>query len=296
MPRVLSAADIDRFLTVGHVVVPQAFPADAALAAQDHLWGKLHERGVARDDRTTWRNPMEFIAENYDGPPFDACATRRLADACVDLVGDGRWFAQHQTGYWGWWPVNFAVGADQPWDVPTEGWHYDTADGATVIDSNDQGLLVICLFSEIKPRGGGTLVVDGSHRVVTRFFRDHPGLPQQEGIAKLLAMHPYLRALTGLDAATGSDADLPRVARFMQREWRDAHDALQVSEITGSPGDVVLCHPFTLHAPSQNHAGTPRFMCNRKAPLFERLQLDRADGGHSPLEESIRRAIAGTAA
>ncbi|MBA3686912.1 MAG: hypothetical protein H0W72_16965 [Planctomycetes bacterium] len=314
MPRILSDADIQRFMTVGHVKVPQAFPAEAALAAQDFLWGKLVERGVDRTDPTTWRKPMEFIAENYNTPPFDACATRRLSAACVDLLGDGRWFAEQDTGWWGWWPINFSVGADKPWDVPCDEWHFDSQDHATFVDSNDQGLLVICLLSEIKPRGGGTLVVDGSHRVVSRFFRDHPGIKQLDGIPKLNGTHPFLRALTcageprdAVPATDSSKSDggfggrpvhfpgnetTPRIERFMRQEWSDGEDVMRVSEITGSPGDVFLCHPFMIHSPSFNHSGAPRFMCNRKAPLLEKLQLERADGAYSPLEESIRRALA----
>lgn len=66
---------------------------------------------------------------------------------------------------------------------------------------------------------------------------------------------------------------------------------LRVAEITGRAGDVILAHPFMLHSPSSNHAGVPRFMCNRKTPLFEPMQFERADHNYSPLEESIRGAL-----
>lgn len=291
------------------------------MAAQDFLWDKLVERGVDRTDPTTWRKPMECIAENYNTPPFDACATRRLSAAVVDLLGDGRWFAEHDTGWWGWWPINVSVGADKPWDVPCEEWHFHSQDHATFVDSNDQGLLVICLLSEIKLRGGGTLVVDGSHRVVSRFFRENPGIKQGDGIAKLNGSHPFLRELTCAcepRAAGRGASHRPfqvgrrdrRKARPVPRQrdhpahralhapgmerWRGRHARQRDHRI---PGDVFLCHPFMIHSPSFNHSGTPCFMCNRKAPLLEKLQLERADGAYSPLEESIRRALAtGTAA
>src|SRR4051812_10844324 len=172
MPKVLSESQVEDFIERGVTKLPQAFPPDAALAAHDFLWAKLAERGVRRDDRSTWKNPMEFIAESYDTPPFDRCASQRLDDACSDLVGKDRWINQGSVGWWGWWPVNFAVGADQPWDVPSDEWHFDTPDSGTYPTSPDQGLLVICLFSELGPRGGGTLILEGSHRIVARFFRD----------------------------------------------------------------------------------------------------------------------------
>ncbi|WP_219837154.1 phytanoyl-CoA dioxygenase family protein [Paenibacillus sp. R14(2021)] len=67
---------------------------------------------------------------------------------------------------------------------------------------------------------------------------------------------------------------------------------LQVVETTGEAGDVILCHPFLVHAASPNHSGKVRFMCNRTSPLKERLSLQReGSGGYSPLERSIRASI-----
>jgi len=313
--RVLTPAQVEHFITRCWVQVKEAFPHTQAEKVQDFLWDKLAERGVLRDDRTTWKTPMEFIAENYNGSPFDECATPRLADAITDLVGDGRWIAQHEIGWWGWWPINFAIGADQVWDVPADEWHFDSPDNGTHVTSPHQGMLVICLFSELEPRGGGTLILEGSHHVVARFFEKTPGLTQREAINQCLGSHPYLRALTGRDGdgenLPGVDTSnkrnanawelqrpenaprsTPRIEQFMNQTWTDEDGTeLRVVEITGSPGDVFLGHPFLFHSPSFNHAGRPRFMCNRKTPLFEELQLEREDGEYSALEESIRRAL-----
>ena len=46
---------------------------------------------------------------------------------------------------------------------------------------------------------------------------------------------------------------------------------LRVAETTASPGHIISCHPFLYHAPSQNHSGVPRFMCNQKTPLKARM-------------------------
>ena len=68
---------------------------------------------------------------------------------------------------------------------------------------------------------------------------------------------------------------------------------LKLYEATGSPGDVYLCHPFLLHAASPNHGDVPRFMCNRTAPLRNRMQLSREDGNYSPVEMAIRSGLSG---
>src|SRR5690349_18268597 len=144
---VLSQEQVDQFMERGYTVVEEAFPRKQALAAQEFLWERLAERGVQKDDRSTWQEPMVRMQENYNDPVFDQCTTERLVAATEDLLGRGRRLVQ--TKGWGWWPVNFASGADQPWDVPTAGWHWDGSHFRHYVDAPDQGLLMLCIFSEI---------------------------------------------------------------------------------------------------------------------------------------------------
>jgi hypothetical protein len=63
-------------------------------------------------------------------------------------------------------------------------------------------------------------------------------------------------------------------------------------ETTGRLGDVVLMHPYMLHAVSQNHRGTARFITNPPIALKEPMDFDRADPGeHSPVEWAVLRAL-----
>ncbi|MES4792449.1 MAG: hypothetical protein C4321_05200, partial [Chloroflexota bacterium] len=248
--------------------------------------------GPLKEDRATWTEPMVHIKEAYSEPVFQACNTERLADVVEDLVGRGRWRSRGQPGNWGWWPVNFALGADQPWDVPTSGWHYDGQHFRHFVDAPDQGLLLLCVFSEVQPQGGGTLVAEGSHWLTARVLAQHPdGMEHQEVLRLIPQTHPWLAELMGrVPPANSSES---RRERFMERTHHDPDGtALRVVETTARPGDVFLCHPFLYHAPSQNHRREPRFMCNRTTPLKERMQLNRPDGDYSPVEISIRMALA----
>ncbi|WP_308639532.1 hypothetical protein [Paenibacillus silvisoli] len=161
------------------------------------------------------------------------------------------------------------------------------------MDAPEQGLLCLCIFSEIGPQGGGTLVAEGSHQVVARYLAGKPnGVGPQEGIDECNLQHPWLAALTG----QADDSFLPgedRVEKFMKRAYVDEHGTkLRVIETTSSPGDVILCHPFLYHTPSQNHSGVTRFMCNRTTPLKDRMRFERTDStAFSPLELSIKRAL-----
>lgn len=291
--KVLSVDQVDQFITCGYTKVEQAFPAQQALAAQEFLWGKLETRGIKRDDRTTWTQPMVQISEGYDEPVFRGCHTDRLCDAVEDLVGAGRW-KMDRNAVWGWWPVNFSKGADVPWDVPTGGWHWDGIHFQHTLDAPDQGLLLLCLFSEIGKQGGGTLVAEGSHQVVARFLhRQAQPVELNSAIQQVNAWHPWIHDLTtATDATTASNGVPARVQRFMHQATVDADGtSLRVVEAMGGPGDIYLCHPFLYHAASQNHAGRPRFMCNRTTPLKQHMNFNRPDGDYSPVEISIRQAM-----
>jgi len=287
--KVLTEEQVEQFIERGWVLLKEAFPRDCALAAQDVVWSHVEKRGVLKDDRTTWTEEKIQLNEAYRTPEFDLCNTEKLADAIEDLVGVGRWTSRGQSVTWGWWPVNFSIGVDAPWDVPKSGWHYDGIHFKHRIDSPDQGLLLLCMFSEIGQYGGGTLVAEGSHNVVANILAEQSkGLELGEAI-RLAKQHPWLAELTG--ATETSDEN--RVERFMNTPYEDpAGFSLRVVETVASPGDVILCHPFLFHTPSQNHSGTPRFMCNRTTPLVSSMNLERDNPNeYSPLERSVRKAI-----
>jgi hypothetical protein len=63
---------------------------------------------------------------------------------------------------------------------------------------------------------------------------------------------------------------------------------------TGRAGDVILCHPFLVHAAQPHHGTRPRFMA--QPPLMPALpyELNRPDADYSPVEFAIRRALSDT--
>lgn len=301
LTKVLTDEQVEQFVAKGYVQIRGALPREAALEAQQFLWGKVEEAaGISRNDPATWKEPMVNLREVYRSDAFDRCNTATFADAIDDLVGEGRVRRRFVHGEnasealpgWGWWPVNFSYGADEPWVVPTTGWHWDGIHFRHYVDAPDQGLLCLCLFSDIGPRGGGTLVVEGSHRPVARYLSRYPdGVDIYEGIRDFVGEHPYFAELVGRTGSElGPDA---RNAKLMEQAYVDEDGTeLRVIETTGEAGDIILCHPFLMHAASPNHSGKTRFMCNRTSPLQERMSLGRADSPEeSPLERSIRLAL-----
>ena len=252
-PSTLSASDLGRFQDDGFVVVRQAFaPADAE-AMQAEWWAELAEdHGVVRDDPATWRPIPGDLKRAKTSPLQGAIETARVRGAVDDLFGPGAWRAPRD---WGRALVTFPqAGA---WDVPTGLWHWDSEIGLP--GQAPDALFVGAFIGPVAPRGGGTLVLAGSPRLLQR---------QEASLSSALRgadagtrrdlfyrSHPWLMALTG---HAPSPAD--RVAAFMALETEIEGLPARVVELTGEPGDMVFCHPAIAHCVAPNVGERPRFM------------------------------------
>jgi hypothetical protein len=252
---VLTQDDIGLFIESGYAMVRGAFTARQAAAARACLWQRMEQKaGIRESDPATWPERYD-IEEHLISPAVLACFTDRIAAAIGQLVGPDRWRGERR---WGLWPVNFSFGRSRPYDFPVTGWHIDGNWFRHTVDSPRQGLLVVGLFSDIEPRGGGTILALGSHKRT----------------ARVLAAHPAGMAHRDLFSAVLSEP------------IGDFH------EVTGSAGDVLLAHPFLFHTKGFKHVGGPRIISNTEAGLREPMVLDRGPGGaYSVLEESIRTAL-----
>ena len=255
---VLNSDQIDSFVERGFCTLEGAFTAEQASAARACVWDRMAaKRGIRQDDPSTWP-PAYDIEEHLTTPEVLACFTDRLAAAVEQLVGPGRWAGERR---WGLWPVNFHYGAGEPYGIPAFGWHVDGNWFRHTLDCPKQGLLVIGLFSDIEPRGGGTIIAQGSHQRTARVLAQHPeGLTHRELFDKVL---------------------VEPLGNFR--------------ELTGAAGTVVLGHPFLFHTRGFKHLGPPRFISNTEARLSAPMILERPDpADYSVLERSIREALRGS--
>jgi hypothetical protein len=93
---------------------------------------------------------------------------RNLTLAAIDEVLDGQpW---RRPSDWGGFFLVFPTG--RPWTVPADGWHLD-ADYAGPL-SPPKGVKVHAMFGDVASRAGGMNIISGSHRLVHRWFREHP--------------------------------------------------------------------------------------------------------------------------
>ncbi|MFI6393292.1 hypothetical protein [Nonomuraea sp. NPDC050540] len=212
------------------------------------LWSELaRKHGIFRERPGTWTiaEPRGLGALRKAGA-FDRLASPAVVAAIDALLGRADW---PQPFSWGDPLVTFPTPG--VWDVPLGGWHIDfPARGALL-------LKWLGYLAPVEPAGGGTVVLAGSHRLVANFLRraGEAELGRSPTVRDaILNAHPWLDGIRRPGPAT------ERVARFVERGARISGIPVRVVELTGEPGDVVFMHPHLLHAPSPNHAATPRLM------------------------------------
>ncbi len=115
------------------------------------------------------RAPAAFAASEGQSL-FRAVGTRTLL-AIIDLLLEGRPYEAPKD----WGAFFLAFPSDTAWGVPGSGWHADAHYASPLWPAG--GVKTLALFGDVEPRGGGTQILGGSHRLVHRWFQDNPPPP-----------------------------------------------------------------------------------------------------------------------
>ena len=258
----LSTEQVASFLEKGYLVVRDCLDLAVASKWIDDAFERL---GYDRNDDSTWlKSPIWLNHQNQ--MPISQLAPKAW-DAILDVVGgedrietqvmgiESTHFTTINSFIWSdAFVANFNYGADEPWRPPSAeapGWHKDGSYFRHFLDSREQALLTIVMWSDMCHQGGATFVAPDSVRVMARYLADRP-----EGV------HP-------------DDFDFADLIK----------QCGEFEEITGNAGDFVIIHPFMLHASSQNVIKQPRFMSNPPVILKEPMNLNRDDPANFSLLE-----------
>ena len=245
----------EHFVDQGYLVLKNCFSAEDIQPWIEHAWLRL---GVDPDDPTGWQEKRVHLStqQRVDVAEFAPTAL----EAALDLVGG----SDRVDLPWQWgdgFIANLGVGDDRPWQPPSAevgGWHKDGDFFRHFLDSPEQGLLTIVLWTEMHHRGGGTFIAPDSIGVVARYLAEHP-----EGVLP-------------------TEIDTNRLI----------HECDDFVELTGNVGDVVLMHPYMLHATSQNVIQHGRMITNPPIALREPMRFDRPDpADFSPVELAVLRGL-----
>jgi hypothetical protein len=266
--QVLTEAHVQSFLDNGYLIVRDCLDLDLAQRWIARAYQRL---GYDPHDPTTWVQDITWMRHEQEIPIRQAAP--KAWQAILDVVGgEDRLETQVMRAPENLYPVNsfnwsdafianFHRGAGQPWQPPSPqaaGWHKDGGYFRHFLDSPEQGLLTIVLWSDMRHQGGATFVAPDSVRLIARYLADRP-----EGVP------------------------------FNAWEYQDfINQCTRFEEITGNAGDFVILHPFMLHASSQNVIRVPRFMTNPPVVLKEPMQFNRPDpADFSLLERATLHAL-----
>jgi Phytanoyl-CoA dioxygenase (PhyH) len=249
---VLTEAQVQSFLEKGYLVFHDCLDTTIANRWIDEAYERL---GYDKDNPATWQKDIIWMDHKNQLPVCDLAP--KAWNAILDVVGgedrlesqvmqiESKHFSTIDSSIWSdAFIVNFHKGADQPWQPPSAkvgGWHKDGSYFKHFLDSREQALLTVVLWSDMLHQGGGTFVAPDSVRLMARYLSEHP---------------------EGVD---------PKDFKFQEM----ISECTQFEEITGKAGDFVILHPFMLHASSQNVIGKPRFMSNPPIVLKEPMNLNR---------------------
>jgi len=201
--------------------------------------------GLSPEDRAGWREPVVW-ALGIGRPFVEVSGSARVGAALDLLAGPGGWVPWVGVG-------NIPIRFPRVAPADDRGWHLDASvalpGGEWAVGGRPESLLMLTLYSEVGPDDAPTRIRVGSHR----------------DAAAVLAG----RIMDPFEAGPVVDA---------------ASAGRPVAYATGSPGDVYLVHPFTVHAADEHRGGEPRFMS--QTPVFLSAPLEVS--GDSVLARAVR--------
>ncbi|KAK3676488.1 hypothetical protein LTR78_003764 [Recurvomyces mirabilis] len=248
------------WLEHGYIKIPQCFSREKSDAFTSTVWTRL---GADPNDKSTWP-PDKMNMPGHSAVSAKEFAPKAWAAMCELVGGEEKvsdWCRDWKDG----WIVNLGKPEFKPEDPlefrTLDNWHNDGDWFTHFLDSPEQALLVIPLFSDIKPKGGGTVLCTDGIKLVAERLYDHPQ-----------GMTPFLMP-------RGSP-DIPKTNPERRRIWREwatnpakTRDASFV-EATGEIGDVYILHPFMLHSASRNLRRDIRIITNPPVSLKEPFNYD----------------------
>ncbi|KAI0706197.1 hypothetical protein BC835DRAFT_15079 [Cytidiella melzeri] len=258
----LTAEQVDFFMENGYVVIKQAFTRGKAAEWMENMWLRL---GMDPNDKSTWTKERIHMPVHRREKVADF-APKAWA-AITDLLG-GEERIDEQASSWGdSFIVNLGTpeteGASPVHPSDLDNWHCDGDFFVHYLDSPEQALLVIPIFSDIQPRGGGTYIAPDGIDMIAQYLAAHP-----EGV---ILEDRTFRPSTSTSTTAKKWQDDPGFWSHLEQVKRCQHFV----EVTGEVGDVVLLHPLMLHTASKNNLRVPRVITNPPVGLRAPFNFNR---------------------
>jgi len=255
----LTVGQRNEFVEFGLIHLPGAVARSDAAKMCDLLWATLaKQHNMHRDAPETWNAGGAYgIQAPARSGVFSTMGSVMVRSALDGLFGPGSW---EQPRYWGQHLVTFPSPGER-WDVPYASWHLDAP--APSLAPKLPGVIVFVFRAPVLDRGGGTVILAGSHRLVEAFAASAD--PSEEGrsadVRKAFnRTEPWLRALWSRDDRA------ERVQRFMIDGAVIRGISVKLVELTGEAVDAIIWRPWLFHAAASNCRSLPPLML--KQPII----------------------------
>ena len=244
---ILSDQQQRAFDELGVIKVKGLFDANIACDLEVELWRRFEKWGIERGRPETWEVLDEpTIRKVMKGTRrvrgLEALYNDRSDDVASTLARETEFEKQkalllltfsRQHGY------------IQDQIVPSSIWHSDTPN---IPGRGLTGVIVLGFINHVRPRGGGTMVITGSHRL----FEASTSAITSKIAKRKLRKYPYFRELLS-DSSTDRE-------RFLNEPGFVNDIELQVVELTGEPGDAYFVNGSVMHTITRNYRTEPRMM------------------------------------
>ncbi|KAI1464963.1 uncharacterized protein F4812DRAFT_462284 [Daldinia caldariorum] len=258
-PAPLTQEQKDFFLANGYIKLTNCFTQEQAALVTEGVWTRL---GMSASDKSTWTRERTNMPSHrtFDCADFAPKAWRAICELCG---GEDRVDPKSRV-----WRdsliVNLGTAEGEGRPVPPReltNWHVDGDFFVHYLDSPEQALLVIPLFTDVVSQGGGTMICPPAIDRVARHLYEHP-----EGVSPRMVPRAH-----------------PDFAREKNLGWyvdiaRSCGDADFV-EAAGAAGDVYLLHPLTMHSATSNARRAVRIITNPPVSLREPFRFGGRPGG-----------------
>src|SRR5215471_17914738 len=161
----MQTADIrSRFEATGVVPLRGAFAAEQAAAMRETVWRHAgRQAGLRPVDPASWAGSPVL---NWQGlkrdPAFRPLVDNQSVSDALDMIfGAGGWQRPRSGAQ-----ILFSLPEPGPWVLP-DAWHMDC--GFEQATWPVLSVKLFAFFGEVSPRGGGTMLLPGTHRLVDRY-------------------------------------------------------------------------------------------------------------------------------
>jgi ectoine hydroxylase-related dioxygenase (phytanoyl-CoA dioxygenase family) len=244
---ILSSAQLAEFTRRGVLRIPSLLPVGAVSRARVHVQSRLARW---HDDNREGPEPVTLKAARVIGnkhPAIGALIEEPALLSAVDALLEGQAF--DHAAY-----IRPQVLVTLPcpalWTAPSN-WHVDVP---RLASGRSPGMQLFTFLDCVEPRGGGTLVMAGSHCLL-----NDGRLIRAQELRRLLRREAFFSALFSPSPA-GSEGH----ARLTGHSGEVAGITLEVIELTGEPGDVWFTDLRLLHTGAPNASLRTRLMVTHR--------------------------------